>query len=634
VPKTRRSLTTWLFLLSLLALAVMLRATLVRALVNAGNVQFLRMCVGQRGLRESSPELGRSGGVSKTDADVAIGLFEDALLLSDDDFGARKGLGRALLFDERAEEAARVLQPLADSRVLAPHFFLDILKAYSRANWENELLGLANSGGWMSVPEAVLCRFDWGAQTRNVSRSYVAWRGREQVAGSPVGPEEVTTRGAPLPQQIACVEWMTAKGDSLGLLNCQSGLMGFDLSGLLDRSGSLSKANLDAVPRLVRSGLWSMQMARRTVSWLVWRYYTAGMVGETLTTLIDENPQSPVWPLLYGEFLQRRGKMVQAYRSYRHSYEIDNSRPETLLRLGMTSEAMAMGADNRQELLRRARTWYQRCLDIHGGDLLAGKRLLRVSEQLGENSCEELAEDVQQKTNLRASVARLLDVDTTQFQLGPNLSTVGEFEEWILEPYRHSDRPRGWDISDMAYPGSSFNLGAFISGPDSLDGWTGSSARITGLWLERREDKKRGRFGFWADVGQQSEISLDPGASYAIAFYYRTVDQVEGPTVWLSSNNQVLLHGSSGSDDYRLPETHGEWWRFVAVAKNRSHTAERARPLLRTYETGQVWIDQFTISKIRPDRPISLSEPVRVRFEKLSSWPGQVPAQDPDCRRP
>jgi len=599
------SATKWAIVLSFLFVALVARGLLTRGFVNVGNIAFVRLLTSPI----ESGEFHDHGATAEATAE----FFAKAVSLSEDDFGARKSLGRLLLFRHDSVKAAEILKPMVDSRASNTPFFVDVLRAYSSANWERELLDLETSDGWMSVSEAVLCRMDWGNQTKVVSLAYMAWSRRQEGSRSRT---EQKSYGAPFSEQISCESWMVAKGDSVGLSDCREGLTHFGLDAILERSGSLSEAALEAIPTLIRKKLWPPTFAQNVISWLVWRYYQTDALEKMLRILVEEHPESPEWSQSLGEFFHRRANWEQASIYYRRSLEQDATRHESLLRLGMIYEAMADGSEDRQEALRQAKRWYERYIDLRGGDLLAGGKLLRVCRELGEYSCDGLAEVFAERTDLAASVSRLLARDSSEFRLGPNLSGSGGFDHWETLPAQQLDRPLGWDISNMAYAGGSFNEGSFIAGPELSFGWDSVSARITGLWLYRLSDIERGKFGFW--VRGHGGLHLEPATPYAITFYYKTKGQQVGPSVWMSPENRVLLHNVSASSDYPLPQTNGEWWRFVAVAWNRNTENKVARPLLRTAEVGDVLIDQFGLFKVVLDDPSSLDESVRVRFEKFN----------------
>jgi hypothetical protein len=208
-------------------------------------------------------------------------------------------------------------------------------------------------------------------------------------------------------------------------------------------------------------------------------------------------------------------------------------------------------------------------------------------------------------TDIRRVVAGLLSVPVEDVKLGPNLAKNGGFEEWEV------GRPKWWVWSDMT--GGLRNKGLFVGGADGLDGYSGRSTRISGLWLQSHEDHEPGRCGYWhwdEDRHDRRSIMLKASAPYILTFYYRTQELSNGEvTVWVSYEPEVLFAG-----DYRLPATNGEWRYFVAVGWNRADDESMIRPLVRSFAPGCTEFDEVQV------RQIWLSEELDVTAGETQFW--------------
>jgi tetratricopeptide (TPR) repeat protein len=602
----------FLFITSLVLLVPLLQILFVRVCVNIGYIDFTK-ALHRTHREEVRIDFGYNNFLDRSDVVVPAFLFEKALSVSAFDLGARRGLGRVWLSQKRADQAARTLHPIRQSYAEHPLFFVDLLKAYSLAGRDEDIRTLVLSEGWQYVPESILSRIDWGGEVESVAHTYRQWHDLRFASHFAEQSREFIGSGAPLLHQVRCLTWLEAKGDSTGFINGLNGLRNFDLPALFVSSGALSILDLDLIPGLIQSGFWSQALARNVVSWLVWRHFDADELDTLLTTLIAQYPQVPVWPFYYAEYYQRRGDLSQAAMFYQQALDFDYDQPDVLLRLGSVLEAFAQ-EDHRVQAL----SLYERYLQMNPGDFFAGKQLLGLYQSLDDSRFEDLKSRFFEKTDLTTSVARLLEVASSQIRLGPNLAPVGDFGQWKKMPSGLGEKPRGWHISNMAYKGSSFNSGAFVCGPDIVNGWQGFSARISGIWLERKGNLTAGRFGFW--FGNE-QVHLEPLTPYVISFYYKTQGQVEEPAIWLSSDTRVLLHAITGSDDYRLPPTSGQWWKFVAVAWNQTDKIVKINPLLRTHTIGDIWFDNFQISKVVSNRGVLADHSVRVGIEHLDMKP-------------
>jgi tetratricopeptide (TPR) repeat protein len=589
--------------------ALLVPALLIRVCANVNYISFLKVL---KKKQVGSVRVG-FGYDARSETKISTSFFRKALSIDALDFGARRGLGRVLLFQNQVEEAAVTLRPLISTHARHPLLFLDVLNTFSLAGWDKEIYALETCKGWQYVPEYVLSRLDWGEGLLPISTAYQKWYHRMPAQK---GESSVALgRAAPLSHQMACMKWMQAKGDREGLQIAIDALRKVDLYALVVPPGFLAISDAAVIPGLIQSEIWSLSLAHKVVSWLVWRYYFEDGLGDILVSLAQSDIQSSHWLFYYGEYQHRRGNFTQADVLYRRALELAQDSSHILLRLGLVHDALSSLESGQVAALYKARNWYERYLQHQPGDLLAGKLLLRVYQALGDPRSENLAKNLVSNTNLAASVSRLLGTDQSQVRLGVNLVPTGKFDQWQYSRRWLVDKPKEWQISNMAYEGSQFNSGSFVCGPDSIYTWQNAAAHIKGIWLEDDDAKVAGRFGFW--LTENRGPWLDSRSPYVISFYYRTIKQAEGPTLWLSPDTSVLVHSVTGSDDYRLPATNGQWWRFVAVAWNKRAQAVRVNPLLRSWAAGEVWLDDFRISKILVQDDILPDQTVRIGIETL-----------------
>jgi hypothetical protein len=216
-------------------------------------------------------------------------------------------------------------------------------------------------------------------------------------------------------------------------------------------------------------------------------------------------------------------------------------------------------------------------------------------EQAGveDESCREAAalrEELEAKTDDRRIVAKMLDVPVEDVELGPNLVENGGFEEWV------EGKSKGWAWSNMA-TGDPWNKGIFSGGADRLTAWNGASARISGLWLQQRDDRAPGRCGYWqwGENGSQPRlITLTVQMPYALILFYRTGEfDADAAAVYLLENSDVFFFG-----DRYLPSTGGKWQRFAVIGWNRTGQEVAVRPLMRNFAAEQVWFDNVQLRAI------------------------------------
>jgi hypothetical protein len=190
-----------------------------------------------------------------------------------------------------------------------------------------------------------------------------------------------------------------------------------------------------------------------------------------------------------------------------------------------------------------------------------------------------LREELARRTDDRRIVAELLGVPVEDVELGPNLIENGGFEVW------KGGKPKGWAWLNMA-DGKTWNRALFVGGFDEFESYDGEKAmRVDGFWIQREKDLHPARAGYY-----HRAIALKPDTPYVLSFYYRTRNLSEGKAaIWA----KVLFAG-----DYMLPDTKGEWRRFVIMGWNRKGEVSKIKPLLRSWGLGEVWFDGIELREI------------------------------------
>jgi hypothetical protein len=167
-------------------------------------------------------------------------------------------------------------------------------------------------------------------------------------------------------------------------------------------------------------------------------------------------------------------------------------------------------------------------------------------------------------------------------ELGPNLIENGGFEVW------EKGKPKGWAWSSMA-DGKTWNLALFVGGFDEFEAYEGRRAmRVDGIWIQRNPELECARAGYWGD-----QIPLKPDIPYILSFYYKTtrIGNVYA-VVWASYDPEVLFRA------HKLPATEGKWREFIVIGWNRKEEMKMIKPLVLSFETGEVWFDKVKLREI------------------------------------
>jgi len=505
----------------------------------------------------------------------AESYFHNALLFDTASIPGRRGLGHLFLTEGQAELAAQTFQPIEGSIDSNPLLFLDILRAYNSAKWEGSALRLGESNAWRNLPFFLLCRQGFNDSIRSAYKEY-ATSHNKSLQRTAVG------LAASLQEDYSCLRWAQEESDVILVGLYQKRIWDFDIDLLAPTLGHMANANLDVIPDLVDEGLWNRAQAVNVLSWLVGQHYSADNLENLLDTLQERNPSDPLWLLYLGEFYHRRGELFQAEAIYRQALAITPDNPELLLRLGLVSEALASAKDTLDlEWMRQASNWFERYHDVAPDDLLSIRKLSEMYSLLNKSGAKESLRNRYVRMDTTLVTADLLGVDAEKIRIGGNIIS-GTFEHWAS-----IHQPIGWQQANHAILGGPWNTGAFIGSEESLLSWEGSSIRIDGLWLQEQSGLEPGRSGFELS----KSVELEPQSGYVMTFFYRTKNTSESAaSMWISSNAQVLL-----ANDRRLPNTGGQWWRFVAVGRNNTDELAFVRPILRSFSTGQVWFDNIEL---------------------------------------
>lgn len=360
----------------------------------------------------------------------------------------------------------------------------------------------------------------------------------------------------------------------------------------------------DLVAKLDQYGLWEREQVVNVVSYLVWQG-AREQAEELLDYLEEKYPDEPDWPFYRGEMFHRQGDLEHAEMAYWGALTADAEYAQAYLRLGMIAEEGGRQEEGEEKrwYLGGAVKWYGQYHEIVPDDLLGLKRLaevcavledpstgLRTGAEVEGESCREIAmlrEVLEAKTDDQRIVAELLDIPVGDVELGPNLVENGEFENW------GTGSPQGWEISDMA-TGDPWNRGAFGGGQDALSAYEGaSSVRIDGFWLEQRDDREPGRYGFSLKV----PVVLLPGQWYIFSVDYKTERLLDNKaTIWATDKvpqevfpNEIGLSAS------------GEKWNHYAILRYMNVEEPQEIPawfISRIWQSGRAWFDNVSIKTV------------------------------------
>ena len=357
------------------------------------------------------------------------------------------------------------------------------------------------------------------------------------------------------------------------------------------------------VAKLGEYGISGRQEVVNIVSFLVWQEEW-GEVEEVLARMGEKYPYDPEWAFYRGEMYHRRGKLEEALRRYERAIELDPQYAEVYLRIGMVYEEKALTPkpEAPSPPFEEAAKWYAKYHALAPDDLLGLKKLVEICEELERAGIEPetlglqpkaLREELARRTDDRRIVAELLSVPVEAVELGENLVENGGFEVW------RDGRPEGWAWSNMA-TGDPCNLALFVGGVEEFEAYEGHRAmRVDGFWIQRKPELEGARAGYWG-----GEIELKPDRPYVLSFYYRTRNLREGEAaIWVSYDAEVLFSG-----DHMLPDTEGEWRKFVIIGWNRKGEMGKIKPLLRSWGVGDIWFDGVRLEEVAMKPQVGIEE--------------------------
>jgi tetratricopeptide (TPR) repeat protein len=625
----------WRVLMLAVAMVVVLPRLATAILTNAGSLALTRAALLSERNGPGEPHarlLGR-----------ARAQFERAVTLDGDLAAGRWGLGRAALAlvglgvqeERNGIAAADALSPLAIGGTRNPLLYQDALIALSFSGQPEALIALYDAnlpvGQIRPISDTVALAYMRRSAPGDLARAR-AWRPGDLYVNYHL--------------------WQAARdaGDVRAAAAYSRTLAYFPLEAVNPTDGRLLDYAVKVIPSLLDEGLWDRDKTLNTVSFLVWQHNGAVGVERLLEQLAERHPADPDRLFYLAELYHRRGDLDQAEAVYRQVQALGPAYAQAYLRLGMVAEAPSQisnlssqaPSSRSQEQLKDAARWYGQYHAMVSDDLLDLKRLAEVCtalEQAGKDdeSCRQAAlrvsgfvsqvEGKPETSNLelesspaatllgalevrtgdRYIVADLLGVPVEDVLLGPNLMKNEGFEEWL------NRRPRWWGWVSWFSRGS-LNAAAFAGGADDLNSFDGRwSARVDGLWVQRQEDKRPARAGFWQwdeTARAPRPITLTVGIPYVLSFHYRTMRVPDGGAkVWVSDSPDVFR-----ARHYSLPATGGAWYHFAAIGANRSSVEAAIRPIVRSYASGCVEFDDVQM------RPIWLPAGSAVDVSKTWIW--------------
>lgn len=346
----------------------------------------------------------------------------------------------------------------------------------------------------------------------------------------------------------------------------------------------LDKYSIEAIIELARSGVWEPDLLYRVVNYVL-VHADGGPANTLVSRLLDVYPEdSHLWFYL-AENYHRQGQWAQAQSAYRHVLDLSPDFSPAYFRMGQIEE---------QSGGSRAVNWYQ-SYSVRAPRDLGGLRKLVELEPQSEN-VESWKKELIARADDRSIVARLLDIEVRQVQLGENLIENGDFEIWDQK----NRNPARWAMVNQV-SGGLWYPATFAHSADSLTVYSGSLAsRVDGLWVQH--DPARAGYLYWNETsGTGQQIDLEPGAAYVLSFFYRTDSQAE--TARISTEDVMNAFGKPVADGFcvkgcTLPGTAGEWHHMVILDWNRSEQVSIIGLALFNYEPGIVWFDQVSLRRV------------------------------------
>jgi len=143
--------------------------------------------------------------------------------------------------------------------------------------------------------------------------------------------------------------------------------------------------------------------------------------------------------------------------------------------------------------------------------------------------------------------------------------------------------------------GDPWNKGTFDAGQDSLStyGDGGISAQVDGFWLERRDEREPGRYGF----ALEQSVVLFPGQWYVFLIDYKTKELTDGKaTVWTTDKVPWEIF----PNEIGLPATEGRWNHYTILRYMDVEEPQEipAWFIARIWQPGRAWFDNVSIKTV------------------------------------
>lgn len=518
--------------------------------------------------------LDRGAAVRAEDSPAAVADLERAVVWEPRNVQARRKLAQVHLKQDQPQAALDALRPALDIRPPNTMVSLELVAPYVAVDQPDAAIHVYESAA-----------VDWPSRAAAVAYLQQA-EASELLSAAELWRKALSIDTGNLYALLRLWQTASAAGDEDAAGDYEERLRHFDLQSVRVPSDlRLAEFQARGMGEAVEAGIWTRETLLSVVSYQVWRFAdgdAAVSVDLLLRSLLARWPDDPDLRFYRAELYHRRGEAEQAATAYQTVLEADAGFAQAVLRLGMVCEA--------QGKLTEAVDWYSRYRAMVPDDLLGLQRLTELREVLGASEAPTLREILLDLTDDRRIVARMLKVPVEDVDLGPNLIQNGDFDLWAGE------RPRSWTVSDMA-TGSPWNRGLFFGGRDDLWVLNRGAARLQGLWLERRDDKAAGRWGYWQydELSRRiSSIALGPGTRFVVSLNYRSDNPgAMAAGVYVSDREDVTWRG-----DERLPVSGGVWHHFVAIGHNRGREEIGIRMLLRNWDTGSVAFDSVRLARL------------------------------------
>ncbi|MGQ9794782.1 MAG: HEPN domain-containing protein [Anaerolineae bacterium] len=473
-------------------------------------------------LERASASLARNGPAALR---AAVNDLERASSLDGSNVQARRHLASAYLALAQPQAALAALRPAAELTPRNPMVSLALVDVYVALDHaESAVQAYEASGLAMPSPAAAAAYLQLA-----ITRAQVG----ELAAAAALWEKALVADPGNLYALLRLYEAARSAGDVDRAARYADRLRYFDLRSVAVPSDArLADYQARAMADLVNAGVWTRETLLNVVSYQVWQFADgeAGRRAErVLDGLLTRWPDDADLRFFKAELYHRRGEWERAAAAYRAVLAADAEYAQAFLRLGMVYQARGD--------LAEAADWYMHYRALAPDDLLGLKRLVEVKEALGAPEAGGLREELLNSTDDRRIVGRLMGVSVDDVELGPNLVSSGDFEEWLGEV------PRWWMWSDMA-TGDPWSRGLFVSGKEDIQAYDGVGARVHGLWLLREPDKSPGRAGYWLSDAADADrrpLELTPNRPYLVSLNYLSdVQGDSGAAIYVADQPELL----------------------------------------------------------------------------------------------